>query len=275
MSKPPNAAEPPPDSALIDSFDALSEKLDQMLRVMNAQLHLQRVALLEPGNILRFNAPDMQRIALSLPDVQDDFVQGVILQTRGFYEAKLLAKVEGMGLVGPGSVVCDVGANIGNHTVYFSRVMGAGKVLAFEPQSHCHETLCANIALNHMEKVTVVHNCLVGARRGKGRMAQFNTRNLGGTAFEASATGDVAMLALDDVLTPEEVVNLDLIKIDVEGMQMAVLNGATGILQACHPALWVEILRRDNAFEETAAFLEGFGYSVERLARNDFLFRVP
>lgn len=274
MADMPTSEKPKSDLAVAEGVAAMRDTLDQMLRVMNAQLHLQRVALLEGGHILRFNAPDMQRIVMSLPDAADDFVQGVILQTRGFYEAKILARVQEAGIVSPASVVCDVGANIGNHTVYFAAVMGAAKVIAFEPQAYCHATLCANIALNGLEKRVVTHHSMVGAAAGHGQMVQFNTRNLGGTSFEVAANGGVRVQALDKVLTKAEVTKLDLIKIDVEGMQMAVLQGATGILKSRKPALWVELLQRDDAFEETAAFLAGYGYVAERLARNDFLFQV-
>jgi len=263
-----------PEPAERDGIAAMRETLDQMLRVMNAQLHLQRVGLLEDGHILRFNAPNMQRIAMSLPDAVDDFVQGVIVQTRGFYEAKILARVQDEGIVSPASVVCDVGANIGNHTVYFGAVLGVAKVIAFEPQAHCYATLLANIALNGLEKRVVTHHALVGAEAGRGEMVQFNTRNLGGTSFAVNDAGAMPIKTLDKVLTKADVANLDLIKIDVEGMQMAVLQGAVGILKTRKPALWVELLQRDDAFEETAAFLAGFGYAAERLARNDFLFRA-
>jgi FkbM family methyltransferase len=258
----------------VEDAGGAREVMGQLLRVMTQQVHLSRVALLEDGHILRFNAGGMARIAMSLPDAVDDFVQGVILQTRGFYEAKILARVQALGIVGPGSVVCDVGANIGNHTVYFGVMMGAGQVIAFEPQRHCHAVLQANIALNGLGDRVVAHNALVGAQAGMGALAAFNARNLGGTSFVADAAGTVPMLALDAVLSATEVAALDLIKIDVEGMQIPVLQGAAGILAARHPAIWVELLQKDAAFDETAAYLAGFGYAAERLARNDFLFRV-
>lgn len=265
-------AETRADMALMESVNTLSAKFDQMLRLMDEQVHLQKVALLEPGNVLRFNGPDMQKIALALPDAQDDYVQRVILRTRGFYEAKLLSIVQGLGIVGPKSVVCDVGANIGNHTVYFSRILKAAKVLAFEPQQHCYDTLCANIALNGLEKAAIAHHSLIGANTGNGQMAKFNARNLGGTAFMEAEAGDIPIFTLDDVVSSKDTAALDLIKIDVEGMQMAVLTGAKRILSKRKPALWVELLQRDDAFDETATYLAEFGYSAERIGPNDYLF---
>ncbi len=258
----------------LDANEAISKKLDVMNRLLDEQVHLQRVALLEAGHILRFNAPGAHRIALSLPDAQDDFVQRVILRTRNFYEARLLSMVQAAGLVTANSVVLDVGANIGNHTVFFAKVLGAAKVLAFEPQEHCHETLATNIQLNGLDGRAVAYNCLIGSKTGSGQMARFNARNLGGTAFFAADGGEVSMFALDDVIEPQDLQRLDLIKIDVEGMQLEVLEGAKGILEHRRPALWVELLARDNSYDAAAAYLERFGYVPTRLGLNDVLFRA-
>jgi hypothetical protein len=74
--------------------DETVRKLDQLIKLMDDQVHLQRVGLLQDGHILRFNSSTGQRIALSLPDAIDDYVQRVILRTRNFYEAKLLATLQ-------------------------------------------------------------------------------------------------------------------------------------------------------------------------------------
>lgn len=259
---------------VISAQDVTNGKLDQLIRLMDEQVHLQRVALLEAGHILRFNGPGAARIAFSLPDAQDDYLQRVILRTRGFYEARLLAMVAALGLVGPGSVVCDIGANIGNHTVYFTKVMGAAKVLAFEPQSHCHATLTDNIALNGLQDRAVAHNCLIGAVTGNGTLSRFNARNLGGTSFAASDLGDLPLFALDEVIEPDDLARLDLIKIDVEGMQMEVLQGAEGVLDKQRPAIWIELLPRENAFDPVRLYLERFGYKPMQMGFNDVLFRA-
>ena len=198
----------------------------------------------------------------------------VYRRTHTFFEAKLLSMVKAMDLVGPTSTVCDIGANIGNHTVYFGRLMGAARILAFEPQPVCHATLTTNIALNGLSAQATAYNCMVGPVTGSGRLARFNSRDLGGTAFAPAEGGAIPMFALDDVLTADDLATLDLIKIDVEGMQSAVLKGAEGILDARKPALWVEILQKDLAYAEAAEFLARFGYKAEKLGPNDFMFRV-
>ena len=261
-------------SDLTEALTGLSRKLDQLIRLADDQVHLQRVSLLEPGHILRFFSADGQHIALSLPEAQDDYMQRVILRTRTFFEGKLLSMIHSMNLVDPASTICDIGANIGNHTVYFAKMMGVGRVLCFEPQPVCYATLTTNIDLNGLSNHATAYNCLIGAVTGNGRLARFNARNLGGTAFEQAADGAIPMFALDDVITSEDLNSLDLIKIDVEGMQIDVLKGAEAVLDARKPALWVEVLEKDGSYGDTVAFLDRFGYKAEKLGPNDFLFRV-
>jgi FkbM family methyltransferase len=252
----------------------LESKLDQISKQIEEQLLLQKIALLEDGHILRFNSPRAQRLALSLPDAQEDYVQRVILKNRGFYEAKQLAQLETFGIVGSKSVVCDIGANIGNHALYFSRVMGAAKVLAFEPMAHAYATLCNNILLNQAEDRILAYDCLIGAETGFAEMLRFNPRNLGGTVYAAKEGGPVPLFALDDVLESADLPNLDLIKIDVEGLQMDVLMGAEGILGKRKPALWVEVSAREDSMDAVGVYLEQFGYQSTRLSPSDVLFRV-
>jgi len=199
-----------------DVMAALSGKLDHLIKLMDESVHLQRVALLDEGHILRFNA-GLTDVALSLPNAQDDFVQRVILRTRTFYEAKLLATVQSMGLIKPEATVCDIGANIGNHSVFFGKVLGAKRVLAFEPHPHCYAALCRNLELNGLTDA-LAYNCMVGPTSGRGEIARFNARNLGGSAFAPAKTGAVPMVALDDLIDAEEMQGLTFIKIDVEGV---------------------------------------------------------
>lgn len=254
-----------------DAIAALSGKLDQMIRLMDESLHLQRVALLEDGHLLRLQVDGLRDVVLSLPNAQDDFVQRTIVKTRGFYEARLLATVQGMNLIGPQTTVLDVGANIGNHSVFFGKVLGAKRVLAFEPQPHCYATLCRNLELNGLTD-SLAYNCLVGQKSGRGEVMRFNARNLGGTAFAPAKDGSVPMVALDDLIAADEMQGLGFVKIDTEGMQLEVLQGAKKLLKAFKPAIWVELLAKDNAYPETAKLLEGLGYASVQIGPNDHIF---
>ncbi|MDO8885139.1 MAG: FkbM family methyltransferase [Pseudotabrizicola sp.] len=253
-----------------DQTAAMSEKMEQMIKLMDESVHLQRVALLEDGHILRFHS-GLARIALSLPDAQDDYVQRVILRARQFYEARLLAAVQSMGLIKPDATVCDIGANIGNASVFFGKVLGAKRVLAFEPQPHCYATLNRNLELNALTDAQA-YNCMVGATSGRGDVARFNPRNLGATRFAAAKNGPVPMVALDDLIEAEELHGLTFIKIDVEGMHLEVLSGAKKVIKAFKPAIWAALSEGGADYAATAKVMQGLGYTATQIGPNDHIF---
>lgn len=249
----------------------LSLKLDAIAKLMEEQVMLQRIGLLEEGHVLRFAYGGAHEIALSLPNAQDDYLQRMILKNRAFYEGRLLATVQGMNLIDAKTTVCDIGANIGNHAVFFGKVLGARQVLAFEPQANVYATLCRNLEINGLTDA-LAYNCIVGAKSGRGSVTRFNPRNLGATTFAPAKDGSVPVVALDDLADAEEMKGLGFVKIDAEGMQMDVLAGAKKLLKAKKPALWIEIMQRDGLMGEVMAFLSGFGYSAVQIGPNDHVF---
>jgi FkbM family methyltransferase len=261
------------DIARLDSaLDAVNAKLVQIVRLLDEQVALQRAAFLEDGHILRFFAPGGRRVALSLPDARHDYVQRSILRNGTFFEAALLARVAALNLIGPDSTVLDVGANIGNHSVYFGAVLGARRLIAFEPQEHCARTFALNVQLNGLEERTTIYQCLVGATPGQGRMIGFQPRNLGGASFASDSHGGLSLVSLDSAITEPDRTTVDFIKIDVEGMQMEVLRGAIELLAARRPALWIELRDADEARSEAEPFLARFGYRARQISPTDFLF---
>ncbi len=130
-------------------------------------------------------------------------------------------------LIGPGNVVVDVGAHIGCHTLFFARcVDDGGHVHAFEPQRILFQTLCGNVAINSLRNVTCYPFAL-GAQPGTGFMPRVDylaSHNAGMAHVEAGSGGTeaVPVRTLDSMLLPR----CDLIKIDVEGMEKSVLEGA-------------------------------------------------
>ncbi|MDQ3242738.1 MAG: FkbM family methyltransferase [Gemmatimonadota bacterium] len=84
-----------------------------------------------------------------------DPVDSLLLSMRGIYEPAETALVQ--QLVGPGSTVLDIGANIGYYTLQFAELVGAsGRVIAFEPDPANFELLARNTQLNGYLNVTLV-----------------------------------------------------------------------------------------------------------------------
>ena len=139
-----------------------------------------------------------------------------------------------------GDVVIDVGANIGNHTVFYAKkVSPGGVVYALEPQRITFEFLCANLVLNSLTNVIPMQ---VGVGETEGQlivpMADPNViQNFGAVKIEGHTIGDLVKIITLDTL---ELQRCNLIKIDVEGMEFQVLQGAEKTIRTCRPFLFVE-----------------------------------
>jgi FkbM family methyltransferase len=170
-------------------------------------------------------------------------------------------------IVQPGAVVVEVGANIGTHTLFFARHVGhAGAVIAFEPQRLVFQCLCANMALNSVTNVQCRQQA-VGAAPGEIRVPTLDPsreQNYGGLSLEggpplqASHQGESTPLVTIDSLN---LARCALIKVDVEGMERAVLEGSAKTIARCVPLLYVENDRREKA-AELVRTIDGFGYAM-------------
>lgn len=184
------------------------------------------------------------KIALVAPDV-DDSIQCHLRRTGTFYESDLLDLVAGLSL-GAG-LVLDVGANIGNHALFFVRVMGR-RVHVFEPQDHVRAALIESISLNEADDRVTVHALAVGQRAGTARLYKSEPGNLGSAStihkYDDADNGiAVRVVAIDELHLDERVA---LIKIDAEGADHAVLMGAQETLEKDRPVVTVELDRQST-----------------------------
>jgi len=149
-----------------------------------------------------------------------------------------------LSLLHPGERVVEVGANIGSHTVGIAKTVGpGGGVVAIEPQPSIFRVLCANLALNALANV---NPCAVacGAQRGiiQVPLLDYNLpvdHNSGGVSLGESDQGlPVSVVPLDEMLDPG--VSIQLMKVDVEGMELDVLRGAASLIGRHRPLLYVE-----------------------------------
>ncbi|MFP3580800.1 FkbM family methyltransferase [Arthrobacter sp. SIMBA_036] len=192
---------------------------------------------------------------LDLPDAEQDYIQKTIATTLRPYEEAMLIDIA--GLLSPGDLVLDIGANCGNHTLYLSCVAGA-EVHAFEPDSELCSTIRKSLSLNGVEHLVTVHDVGVGDADGFGQLVQTAENNRGAQRLQRVASGDDAarIVRLDDLTFPKRI---RAIKIDVEGMELDVLNGARMLIEHDRPELYVECQTRTD-FERIHSWLASLGY---------------
>jgi FkbM family methyltransferase len=162
-----------------------------------------------------------------------DHMGRMIRGNRSFYELDLLMKCRELYI--PGTAVIDVGANIGNHSVFFGTILNA-PVYAFEPYAPNHDLLEINIAANALEGQVIPTNCALGDINGSGSIHPGPPTNLGTTSV-SFGIGETQVRTLDSLSIPTPI---GLLKIDVEGAETAVLRGATIIIQRWLPDIVVE-----------------------------------
>lgn len=156
-----------------------------------------------------------------------------------------------------GARVIDVGANVGNHALYFATVMGARRVTCIEPNPVAIEALRANVQANGLGDIIILDALGIGLSDASdgGYKIKRHATNLGAARLKKG--GDIEVHPGDALFESEKV---DLIKIDVEGMEMQVLRGFERVIDQQKPALFVEVdVSNDTAFLD---WLDSQGYRV-------------
>ncbi len=134
-----------------------------------------------------------------------------------FYEQKFLDYIKKQNLCG---VYLDVGANIGNHSVYFAKFTPAEKVISLELVPNNYAILKKNINSNKLSKKVIVLNNAAGSKKGLVSFKINPKDELGGAKVIAGK--DIEQITLDEYVGE----NIVAIKIDVEGAEKDVLVGA-------------------------------------------------
>ena len=211
------------------------------------------------------------RICLEGYDAGDKIAYSLRTQ-KTFWEVDQL---EYVAMVGPvGGIYLDVGANIGNHAVFFGTFC-ADYVVAFEPHPGLQDILRRNLAANGLTTKSTVVPVAISDVPGAGAIAlrEEHAGNVGAshvvpTPTVAGGEAAVTLRRLDDVI--EELMAtlprlpITFLKIDVEGMEMGVLRSARRLLHDHRPQILVELIT-DDAVVEASAFLKELGY--EPIAR--------
>jgi len=181
------------------------------------------------------------------------------VQLRGvFFEQRELEAVA--RTVGAGGVIVNVGANTGNHSLFFAAAMDAQRVIVFEPNPIAGHHLRRTIEANGLTNIDTSHlGAGLGSESGRMNVDSGRRGHLGTTRLVADDAGEVEIRTLDDSVEGR----VDFIKIDVESMELDVLNGARRLIERDPPVLLVEV--EDTNIPPFLALIENLGYRVNRV----------
>lgn len=160
----------------------------------------------------------------------------------------------------------DVGAFIGTHSIPFALHVGpGGKGISFEPNSPSFSLLTANLQKAELHNVTA-YNMAASQSSGVAFSLFSDPENLGHTALQraidaSTPTDGEESLCLGQAIDDLQLDHVDLIKVDVEGMERSVLSGCLELITRCKPNIFLEL----NSLEEHAFVFElakTFSYTV-------------
>jgi FkbM family methyltransferase len=188
----------------------------------------------------------------------------------GVYEPDVAAFAALM--VKPGDTVIDVGAHVGLHTMNFASLVGdAGTVHAFEPSSRASACLEEAMHWNGYADRVVLHRAAAGASEGEVAFYLDTKSGLTSSTVESwtlsAQRGLVTCVTLDRALEGAVVRSPALLKIDAEGAEAAVLEGARILLAETPPrGVILEVSSNADAFALVSRMRE-YGYEIHGEAR--------
>ncbi len=156
-------------------------------------------------------------------------------------------------IVKPGDTVIDIGANVGTFSLAAARAAGPrGKVHSFEPHPRIYSYLLANVRLNSYKTIRV-QNLAIGNKNERRRLSDERSDDINHLVDNNGVP--VAMRTLDSLFPGSQ--RLSLLKIDVEGYELYVLQGASQLLS-----------RTDCVYIESyGPNLRRYGFTTEDLRR--------
>jgi FkbM family methyltransferase len=260
-------------SACRNSNEVASSKLAP--RLLHDEADMTRYLAAFPAN--KYKVVNVKGVGKFYLDDINDAIKNV-LRSGQPWEAHINKEVSAR--TQPGTTAIDAGAHIGSHTLVMARAVGSdGRVYAFEPQKKIFRELVNNLKLNDATNVIALRFAL-GSQPAVIEMGPKSAGNEGGVGVGAG--GEKAELRTIDSFGFEHV---SLIKIDVEGFEDHVIDGASSTIKAQHPVLLVEIMGGNDydtaapdikqRIDQSVNKIKGFGYEVARFSPHDYLATYP
>jgi FkbM family methyltransferase len=196
-------------------------------------------------------------------------------------------------------VVLDVGSNIGTFASWVSRFLSKknGKLYCFEPQRQVFQMLCGNLAINNLFNV-YAHELALGKEEkfididevdyeSMGSFAAFSMADIDMSAiYKSVATKKqrIKMTTIDKFVVEYQLEKVDYIKVDAEGLDLEVLDGAKNTIETYSPDLYVEYLNLGSSKKEDTKhegkillenYLHNLGYETIMVHHDLFATKKP
>ena len=186
-----------------------------------------------------------------IPDQQNNFIQSFLLNNK-FYEQEELEFMK--NFIEKDDIILDLGANVGNHAVFYSKFTEAKTIYVIEPIPRNYEKLLCNLKLNYCDNVNVDYIGLAfGDRDCVGYPYMVCGKNEAGciTLYPEKLPAEHSDIELSPVRVISgdsifENIRVDFIKMDVQGMELVALNGLEKTIKKSRPKIFIEIMNENS-----------------------------
>ncbi|MEM1168683.1 MAG: FkbM family methyltransferase [Cyanobacteria bacterium P01_H01_bin.35] len=175
-----------------------------------------------------------------------------------FYEVAELEFIR-QNLKSSNPVIIDIGANTGNHLVYFAKIMQAAKVIPIEFHPEIIATLKRHISINQVSNIYLSElGYAIGKNRGTSFIKEHPAKDFCLTEIADNIINgtEVVVVTLDELIKEK----VDFIKVDVQGTEIDALVGAKNLISTYQPDMLVEVAK--NHIKDFRKFLEAVKYQT-------------
>jgi FkbM family methyltransferase len=178
----------------------------------------------------------------------------IFSEAETFYELPMLEAIRKLNRKG---MYIDVGANVGNHSIYFCTQCPATVTIAFEPDPESYSLLEENVNANG----GIVIACMAACGSETKRVMVCESEYKGSNYTINSEHGKTQMVRIDDMfddeVTPQES-PVAVMKIDVEGDEVEVVKGSIGLITNHKPELFIEVWSKERLREIMSILPDGY-----------------
>lgn len=199
---------------------------------------------------------------------------GLVIYTKlpEYFEMKFVNKI-----INKGDTVIDVGANLGSYSLIAASKVGKGKVFAFEPSNIAYKRLLENITINNMDDKIKTLRVAVSDKKGYLDFSDLSRPEVSHVSYiQSQGSTRIKSITLDGFIKRQKINKIRLIKIDVEGYEAKVLEGASEILKrGIVDYLLIEINKDSLLFKldptKTFNLIKSYGYKTYYFRNSDKL----
>lgn len=198
---------------------------------------------------------------LDITGYENDYVFQTIKKNNYFYEGTLLDKWK--NYIKNSKTIIDIGANLGNHSLYWAINLDCKKIYAFEPFKPNFEILKDNVERNKLNNIVPI-NKGVGSQKSKAVVKNFDDSNYGATTLEETNDENIAdvmeIVDIDSFSAENSIKQIDFIKIDTEGFEEKVLLGMKNVISKFKPIMWIEV--SSETHQNVFSYLFKYNYKI-------------